>query len=586
MKKKTIPILTVCALIVIIVAIIGGSVLLRKYSPSKEHKDLTSYYNITADNQVAIVLNNELTSSYATLIDGHIYVDYNFVHDTLNSRFYWDHNENILLYATSRDLISAEADSNKYLITKSSVDYGRPVVKANSDSAYIDLDFVKEYTDLTYEYIKDPNRIVITNQWGDYDTASVKKNTAVRVKGGIKSPILKDITESSDVTVIEQGDKWSKILTDDGIIGYVQNKRLSDISTKTRTSDFTPDTFAHITKDFNICMAWHQVTNSSANTNIASVLSSTKGVNVISPTWFYLNDNNGNLANLASLDYVNYCHSQGVEVWALVSNLENKDADSAEVLTHTSKRQNLVNQIVSMAIQYNLDGINLDFESLNQSKVGDAYIEFVRELSIKCANNGIVLSVDNYVPTSYTAFYNRVEQANFADYVVIMGYDEHYAGGDAGSVSSIGWVKQGVADTLAEVPADQVILGMPFYTRVWQLTKNTTSSKDSTDSEDNNDTKDNDNTSDYDVSSKIYGMRAADALLADNGVTKTWDKESGQNYAEFTSGDSTFKVWLEDASSTEERLKVMQDNKLAGASFWKLGFETSDVWNTIIKYTN
>ena len=586
MKKKTIPILTVCALIVIIVAIIGGSVLLRKYSPSKEHKDLTSYYNITADNQVAIVLNNELTSSYATLIDGHIYVDYNFVHDTLNSRFYWDHNENILLYATSRDLISAEADSNKYLITKSSVDYGRPVVKANSDSAYIDLDFVKEYTDLTYEYIKDPNRIVITNQWGDYDTASIKKNTAVRVKGGIKSPILKDITEASDVTVIEQGDKWSKILTDDGIIGYVQNKRMSDISTKTRTSDFTPDTFAHITKDFNICMAWHQVTNYSANTNIASVLSSTKGVNVISPTWFYLNDNNGNLANLASLDYVNYCHSQGVEVWALVSNLENKDADSAEVLTHTSKRQNLVNQIVSMAIQYNLDGINLDFESLNQSKVGDAYIEFVRELSIKCANNGIVLSVDNYVPTSYTAFYNRAEQANFADYVVIMGYDEHYAGSDAGSVSSIGWVKQGVADTLAEVPANQVILGMPFYTRVWQLTKNTTSSKDSTDSEDNNDTKDNDNTSDYDVSSKIYGMRAADALLADNGVTKTWDKESGQNYAEFTSGDSTFKVWLEDVSSTEERLKVMQDNKLAGASFWKLGFETSDVWNTIIKYTN
>ena len=420
MKKKTIPILTVCALIVIIVAIIGGSVLLRKYTPSKEHKDLTSYYNITADNQVAIVLNNELTSSYATLIDGHIYVDYNFVHDTLNSRFYWDHNENILLYAPSRDLISAEADSNKYLITKSSVDYGRPVVKANSDSAYIDLDFVKEYTDLTYKYIKDPNRIIITNQWGDYETASVKKNSTVRVKGGIKSPILKDITETTDVTVIEQGDKWSKILTADGIIGYVQNKRMSDISTKTRTSDFTPDTFAHITKDFNICMAWHQVTNSSANANIASVLSSTKGVNVISPTWFYLNDNNGNLANLASLDYVNYCHSQGVEVWALVSNLENKDADSAEVLTHTSKRQNLVNQIVSMAIQYNLDGINLDFESLNQSKVGDAYIEFVRELSIKCANNGIVLSIDNYVPTSYTAFYNRAEQANFADYIVIM----------------------------------------------------------------------------------------------------------------------------------------------------------------------
>lgn len=576
MKKKALPILVVCGLIVIIVAIMGVTSLIRKYTPSKERQDLNTYYNVSSDDQVAIIMNNEIIESQGKLIDGHVYLDYNFIHDNINSRFYWDHNENILLYATSQDLISAEADATKYLITKSSVDYGRAIVKASSDSAYVDLDFVKQYSDFTYEYFDSPNRLVITNKWGNYNVATAKRSTYVRLKGGIKSPILEDLADKDEVTIIETGDTWTKVQTSDGIIGYVQGKKLSDPTEKTRTSDYTPETFAHIQKDFKICMAWHQVTNSSANANIASVLSSTKGVNVISPTWFYLNDNNGNLANLASLDYVNYCHSQGVEVWALVSNLENKDADSAEVLTHTSKRQNLVNQIVSMAIQYNLDGINLDFESLNQSKVGDAYIEFVRELSIKCANNGIVLSIDNYVPTSYTAFYNRAEQANFADYIVIMGYDEHYAGGDAGSVSSIGWVKQGVADTLTEVPADQIILGMPFYTRVWQLTPKDTSSKDSSDSND----------SSYDVSSKIYGMRAADALLTDNDVTKTWDQESGQNYAEFTSGDSTFKVWLEDANSAEERLKIVKDNKLAGASFWKLGFETSDIWNTIIKYTN
>jgi len=241
-------------------------------------------------------------------------------------------------------------------------------------------------------------------------------------------------------------------MTADGIIGYVKNSTLSSTETKERKSEYTPETFAHITKDFTICMAWHQVTSQSANSTISSVLAGTKGVNVISPTWFYLNDNNGNLANLASMDYVNYCHSQGVEVWALVSNLENADADSTEVLTHTSKRQNLVNQIVSMAIQYNLDGVNLDFEALSRENVGDAYIQFVRELSIKCGNNGIVLSIDNYVPTEYTSFYNREEQANFADYIVIMGYDEHYAGSDAGSVSSLSWVKQGVSDTLKEVP--------------------------------------------------------------------------------------------------------------------------------------
>lgn len=576
MKKKALPILVVCVLIVIIVAVMGVVSLIQKYTPSREHQDLNSYYGVTSNDEVAIVLNNEINEAKAIVIDGHVYIDYQFLHDYINNRFYWDHNENVLLYATSQDLITATADSSTYLITKSSVDYGRPVVKANSDSAYVDLDFAKQYSDFTYKYIDNPHRIVITNQWGEYEVASLKKDSNIRVKGGIKSPILKSEKAKTEVTVIEKGDNWTKVMTDDGIIGYLQNRNLSASETKTRKSDFQPDTFAHIKKDFEICMAWHQVTNQSANAAVSSVLSGTKGINVISPTWFYLNDNDGNLANLASLDYVNYCHSQGVEVWALVSNLENKDADSTEVLTHTSKRQNLVNQIISMAIQYNLDGINLDFEALNREEVGDSYIQMVRELSIKCANNGIVLSIDNYVPTEYTSFYNRAEQANFADYVVIMGYDEHYAGSDAGSVSSLNWVKQGVADTLKEVPAEQVILGMPFYTRVWALTPE----------DENADSADADTDTAYEVSSQIYGMRAANELLATKGAVKTWQEDCGQNYAEFTDGNSKYQVWLEDAASAEARLKVMDENKLAGASFWKLGFETSDVWDTIIKYIN
>ena len=576
MKKKIIPFIAAIALIIVVVLFMVLGNIIEKYTPSKETKDLSEYYGLTSDTDVALICNNEVIDTKGKLVNGEVYLSYETVRNYLNARFYWDPNENILRYTTANDLISVNAESSDYTVNKDTQSFGQTIVKADASTAYIAIDFVKQYSDFQYNYYTDPNRVVLTNAWGDYTIASAKQKTEIRYQGGIKSPILTEADKNTELTILEPGDTWTKVATNDGYIGYIKSNKLGTTSTTTISSDYVAEEFSHITKDYKINMAWHQVTNSSANANIASVLSSTKGVNVISPTWFYLNDNNGNLANLASLDYVNYCHSQGVEVWALVSNLENKDADSAEVLTHTSKRQNLVNQIVSMAIQYNLDGINLDFESLNQSKVGDAYIEFVRELSIKCANNGIVLSIDNYVPTSYTAFYNRAEQANFADYIVIMGYDEHYAGGDAGSVSSIGWVKQGVADTLTEVPADQIILGMPFYTRVWQLTPKDTSSKDSSDSND----------SSYDVSSKIYGMRAADALLTDNDVTKTWDQESGQNYAEFTSGDSTFKVWLEDANSAEERLKIVKDNKLAGASFWKLGFETSDIWNTIIKYTN
>ena len=576
MKKKALPVLVVCALIVIIVAITGISALIKKYTPSKERQELREYYNLTSEDQVAIILNNEVIETTAKMIGDHVYIDYQFVHDSLNPRFYWDANENILLYATARDLISAEADSNSYLVTKSSIDYGRPIVKATSDSAYIDLDFVKEYSDFTYEYFSDPNRIIAYHTWGSYEVATVRRNTHIRVKGGIKSPILADVKEKDQLCVLEVGDNWTKVMTNDGVVGYVQGKRLSGTTEDTRSSDYEPEVFAHITKDFEICMAWHQMTTRAVNSDVASVLASTKGINVISPTWFYLNDNNGGIADLGSTDYVNYCHSQGVEVWALVSNLENSDVDTTYVLTHTSTRQNLVNQIVSVAIQYNLDGINLDFEALNREEVGDAYIQFVRELSIKCENNGIVLSIDNYVPTSYTSFYNRSEQANFADYVVIMGYDEHYAGSDEGSVSSLGWVRQGVIDTLAEVPANQVILGMPFYTRVWALTPD----------EEAGDNDDIDANILYSVSSQVYGMRSANNLLADYGVEKQWLEDSGQNYAEFESEGITYKVWLEDSASAEARLKLMDEYELAGASFWKLGFETSDVWDTIIKYIN
>ncbi|MDD6638310.1 MAG: glycosyl hydrolase family 18 protein [Lachnospiraceae bacterium] len=576
MKKKALPVLVVCALIVIIVAITGISALIKKYTPSKERQELSEYYNLTSEDQVAIILNNEVIETTAKMIGDHVYIDYQFVHDSLNPRFYWDANENILLYATARDLISAEADSNSYLVTKSSIDYGRPIVKATSDSAYIDLDFVKEYSDFTYEYFSDPNRIIVYNTWGNYEVATVRRNTHIRVKGGIKSPILADVKEKDQLCILEVGDNWTKVMTNDGVVGYVQGKRLSGTTENTRSSDYEPEVFAHITKDFEICMAWHQMTTRAVNSDVASVLASTKGINVISPTWFYLNDNNGGIADLGSTDYVNYCHSQGVEVWALVSNLENSDVDTTYVLTHTSTRQNLVNQIVSVAIQYNLDGINLDFEALNREEVGDAYIQFVRELSIKCENNGIVLSIDNYVPTSYTSFYNRSEQANFADYVVIMGYDEHYAGSDEGSVSSLGWVRQGVIDTLAEVPANQVILGMPFYTRVWALTPD----------EEAGDNDDIDANILYSVSSQVYGMRSANNLLANYGVEKQWLEDSGQNYAEFESEGITYKVWLEDSASAEARLKLMDEYELAGASFWKLGFETSDVWDTIIKYIN
>lgn len=586
-KKNNTHVFVAAAFIVIVIMIAGISMLIKKYSPSKERVDLNAYYNIQNEDDMAVILDNERLEEVAKYWDGHVYLEYRVVQDKLNQRFYWDFYENILRYVTPTDVVSVNAGEQSFMVSKTSENTDYTIVKVDADQMYIALDFVQKYTNIDFQVSEEPNRVQITSKWGDVKTAQTKGNTEIRQKGGIKSPIVADVAKGSKVTVLESGDNWSKVCTEDGMIGYLKNKRLGEVTTETLSREFEEPVFTHMLKDKTISLGWHQVTNQDGNNRVANVLQSTKGINVLSPTWFYLNDNNGSIYSLANQNYVDYCHQQGVEVWALVSNLENSEVDTTYVLSHTSVRDKLVNEIIAAAIQYNLDGINLDFEALSaytseedgKRYVGDAYIQFVRELSIKCKNNNIVLSVDNYVPSSYTEFYNRSEQALFADYVIIMAYDEHTrVSDDVGPVASIGFVKDGVENTLKEVPAEQIILGMPFYTRVWELTPKEGAGEDvESASEDY---------LPYEFTCVEEGMQTVENRYTVNGAQPVWDEESGQYYTEYENGGKTYKIWIENEASLEEKLKVMKEHSLAGAAYWKLGFERSSAWDTIIKYVN
>lgn len=580
-QKNNHSVIIAAVFIVVVILIAGISLLVKKYSPSKERVNLNSYYNVQNEEDMAIVVDNQRLEDVAKNWEGHVYLEYQTVHDYLNERFYWDANENILRYVTPTDVISVNAGEQSYMVTKSSENTDYTIVKVDADKMYIALDFVQKYTEypaISYKVYEKPNRVAIESKGGTIKTAEVKRGTEIRQKGGIKSPIVADVEKGATVTILESGNDWDKVCTQDGMIGYIRNNKLGSEQKTTVKAKGEQPVFNHLLKDKTISMGWHQVTNQDGNKKVANVLQSTKGINVLSPTWFYLNDNDGNIYSLANHDYVNYCHQQGVEVWALISNLENSEVDTTYVLTHTSVRDKLVNQIIASAIEYNLDGINLDFEAL-AGEVGDAYIQFIRELSIKCENNNIVLSVDNYVPSSYTAFYNRSEQALFADYIVIMAYDEHTrASEDVGSVASIGFVKKGVEDTLAEVPANQTILGMPFYTRVWELTPKDGAGEDvESASEDY---------LPYTFTCSEEGMQTVENRYTVNGAQPTWDDTTGQYYVEYENSGKTYKIWIENEASLEEKLKVMKDNSLAGAAYWKLGFERATAWDTIIKYVN
>lgn len=559
----------------VILVVVAGKII-SKYTPTKEEKNLYEYYGLEKESRAAIVLNHEILEQQAVIKNGMLYLDYDTVRELFNDRFYWDGNENLLLYTTASDVITAKVSEKEYSVTKKKYQENYVIVYADGQTAYIAMDYVKKYTDLDFAFYEEPNRMVVTTDWSDDTIVPVKKNTQIRYQGGIKSPILVQVEKETQLILLERGEDWDKVATTDGIIGYIRKKKLGKEEMKSYGHTYEEEEFTHLLKDEKINMGWHQVTTKDANSRVADVISATKGLNVISPTWFYLNDNEGNLMNLASMDYVDYCHSQGIEVWALVSNLENDEADATEVLTYTSKRKNMVNQLIAAAIQYNLDGINVDFEAL-PAETGDAYVQFIRELSLKCENNGIILSVDNYVPMDYNSFYNRKEQAYFADYIIMMGYDEHYAGSDEGSVASIGFVTKGIEDSLKEVPANQLILAAPFFTRVWAQTPKEATDDVEAAAEDY---------VPYELSSQAVNMEEAWNMASVNGVNPAWSEEDGQYYAEYIKDGVTYKIWLEDERSMELRLQAAKENQLAGMSFWKLGLEKSSMWDTILKYMN
>lgn len=570
MKKKVLPVIAVIGFIICVVFVILLGNILKKYTPTKERQNLKEYFNITAEDEVGIIMQNDKIDAKAKIIDKEIYLDYDTVKQYFNSGFYWDSTENKLLYALPNDVVTAQVGSKEYYVSKIKNEENYDIVKIDDQTVYVAIDFIKQYTNIDYQLFNDTYHVSIMYRWGDEDVAEIKKDDSIRYQAGVKSPILTDVNKSEQVTIIEElDDTWTKVRSDDGFIGYIKTKRLTNQHTVENKSDFVEPEYTSIKKDYGINMAWHQVFNTDANSYLLEQVADTKGLTTISPTWFKLADAKGNIESLADSSYVNYAHQLGIEVWALVSNIDS-DVDINKLLSVTSTRQKLINQLVAEVIQHDIDGINVDFEDLPKES-SDAYIEFIRELSVKCRNNGLVLSIDNYVPQPYNEYYNLQAQAEVADYVIIMGYDEHYSGSDEGSVASIGYVKDAVENSLESVPAEKLILGMPFYTRVWEETPVASdSSKEKK----------------FELDSTAVGMEEAENLLKANAVTPKWNEECGQYYGEYQLDGKTYKIWLEEERSIEEKLKVVKKNELAGVSEWKLGFEKNSIWDTIIKYIN
>lgn len=572
--KKALPVIIALLLIIIIGGIAFGGKLIDKYSYSKETADLDEYYGVAdaalgdGDGNLAIVLQDELIGEQAVVKNGAVYFDFNTVQTYLSDIFYLDRAERKLLFTSATDIVTAEFDRAAYLDGQGEHSTEYVVCYEAGDKVYVAAEYVRRFANFSYE--KYDRHLQLRTEWGVARVYTVGKDTQLRVQGGIKSPILRELAAGEKVVFLEGMENWSKVKTSDAMIGYVENKRLTNLDTEVETpvTDYVPEEYTSLSMEGKVSLGWHAIGGVGGNDKLADMVKEGKGINVIAPTWFSLKDSDGELfRSYASEKYVEKAHGYGLKVWGVWDDfnyaLDTKTAvDSYRILASTARRQEMARNMVDTALSYGLDGINIDFEELTD-EARPHFNQFLREISVLCRQNGLVLSVDDKVPLNSSNLYRLDIQGQVLDYVIMMGYDEHWGGSqNAGSVASIDFVTGGLDRILEHVPAAKVINAVPFYTRLWK-----TEGPSVTDSAIP--------VSNVEECLKNYGKKPEDA---------EWDEAICQNYIEWQGDNTYYQMWIEDVESLSVKLNAMRTRKLGGVAVWRLGYGTEAAWELIAAY--
>ena len=552
MQKRRSP-LPIIICLVIIAAIIGiGSFFINRYTPTDTEMNKNEYYGLTSEEEAALILNGQVLEEKGLVVDGTVYISYSDVWNYLNSGFYWDAQAGQLMLTLPSGTLTWTPE-----------DGSGAVILGSDGGPYISAECVKENSDIDLEIYSEPNRVVARTQWDGVRTATVTETTQVRYRGGPRSEILTEVQAGDTVVFQEDLSDWCQVATSDGYVGYVESGSLTQ-NEETGLPHETDEKFQYqkISLDQKIVLGWHYVGSQEGNSSLSEVIAGATGLNTISPTWFSLADGQGNLISYADSSYVEQAHAAGLQVWGLLGDVDGSAVNTGSVLSSTEARANIIQQLMQIAAECGMDGINVDFESIREESAPQ-YLQFLKELCAAAHQQNLIVSTDNFVPT-YTGYYKRAEQAKTVDYIIIMGYDEHTASSEeAGSVASLPFVEQGIADTLAEVPAEQVINAVPFYTRGWVETFGSTVPE-----------------------SQTLSMDEADAFVTEHGIETYWDASVGQNVGSVETGDARYSIWLEDEQSIAEKVNLASEYNLAGVAAWRLGFERQSVWSVFEDYVN
>jgi spore germination protein YaaH len=385
-------------------------------------------------------------------------------------------------------------------------------------------------------------------------------SAGIRLTPTRKAPKAAHLKDGEILRVYREDHGWLLVRTEAGRVGYVPKSGVAITGVIPGAGRKTPSFRPWTPLGDRINLVWEYVGNRTPKTiDIPDM----PGLNVVSPTWFHVIDNEGNVSNTADTAYVRWAAERGYQVWGLVTNGFDRDRTRA-VLSESAKREKVIRQLLSYAAIYDLDGINVDFENLYPEDKG-LLVQFARELTPLAHEAGLVVSIDVTIKSQskyWSLPYDRKALGEIVDYVALMAYDEHSKnGGKAGSVASLPWVEKGVKSLLEEVPADKILLGVPFYTRLWTEEKK----PDGT----------------VEVTAKAISMDAAKEWVKEADAPLTWDEAAGQAYAEKADGNKVMKVWLENEKSMAARVELVRKYNLVGLAAWRRGFEEEAIWTTI-----
>jgi spore germination protein YaaH len=495
-----------------------------------------------------------------------VLLPYEFLKEHLDPAIYWDEPTQSVIVTTKDKVLRMQSGQLVAYLNKRPVSLQVPV-KEVGGTRYIPLEPLEKLYRCSFSRNPETGVLLVEKEGYAVQQGSVVSGdepVRLRLEATHRSPYVAELPSGESVDILGETDDWYRVLSSKGIAGYLPREAVSLTEMRQVSLDQPvreqPSVWKPLGKKIN--MTWEHVVK--RNPDVAEI-GPMPGVNVVSPTWFELKDGAGTLLNKADPGYVQWAHKRGYQVWGVVTNGFNPDWTQS-VLSSYDKRENMIAQIVHYAHMYDLDGINIDFENVYVEDK-ERLVQFVREMTPYLHELGLTVSMDVTIKSDsdrWSRFYDRAALAKVVDYIAVMTYDEHWASSpQAGSVASLPWTERGLQGVLEEVPAEKLLLGVPFYTRLWKEVKQPDGS--------------------VKVTSKALSMARAAEWLRERKLTPELDEASGQLFVRYQdpADGAVYKMWLEDVTSMQKRIALVHKYNLAGVAAWRRGFEQPEIWKAI-----